>query len=118
MEVVSEGGNILEMNNLYESAANMLTKWSEEPQSMLRDNCTVFGTPPVKDEVLTALLSQPFEDDMVGPLKAILTSILDVIRRQLGSQLPGGQFWESSEVLKEQAASCCNSNISGERNFA
>lgn len=118
MEVVSEGGNILEMNNLYESAANMLTKWSEEPQSMLRDNCTVFGTPPVKDEVLTALLSQPFKDDMVGPLKAILTSILDVIRRQLGSQLPGGQFWESSEVLKEQAASCCNSNISGERNFA
>lgn len=41
-----------------------------------------------------------------------------MIERQLESQLPGWKFWDPSPELQEEAASCSNTNITGERNFA
>ena len=53
-----------------------------------------------------------------GLLEELLKACLDVMDRQLESQLPGGKFWNPTPELRQVAASCPTTNISGERNFA
>ena len=118
LAAAGQGRNILEMNALYQCAVEQLEKWAQNPLSMFTDGCTVFSTAPEQDKILDSLTTQPYHDDMLGPLKAVITAILEVIQRQLQTQLPGGEFWEACPQLQEQAASCINNNISGERNFA
>ena len=105
------------MNALYQCAVEQLEKWAQNPLSMFTDGCTVFSTAPEREEILESLTTQPYHD-VVEPLKAVITAILEVIQWQLQTQLPGGEFWEACPQLQEQAALCVNNNISGERNIA
>lgn len=121
MRLVGQELNILDMNKKYLEAKENLTNWAQDASPLLQaDPPSAFaGVPVLKDIVLDTLL-QPTDTD--GETKQMIQELcvacLDVMERQLVSQLPGGQFWDPSDVIKEQAKSCTSTNISGERNFA
>ncbi|XP_063956979.1 uncharacterized protein LOC129262428 [Lytechinus pictus] len=118
MEAASQDLNILEMNANYHSAVQVLERWAGNPSSLLRDQHTIFSSDPMRDDIFQSLVSPPYEDQMEEPMRGMLMAALEVTKRQLQSQLPGGVFWEPSVEVREQAASCSSTNISGERNFA
>ena len=51
-------------------------------------------------------------------LQELCGAVLRVMERQLGTQLPGGEFCDPSPTLLQQAASCPPTNLATERAFA
>nr|XP_054756519.1 uncharacterized protein LOC129262428 [Lytechinus pictus] len=96
MEAASQDLNILEMNANYYSAVQVLERWAGNPSSLLRDQHTIFSSDPMRDDIFQSLVSPPYEDQMEEPMRGMLMAALEVTKRQLQSQLPGGVFWEPS----------------------
>ena len=73
----------------------------------------------LKDAVFYYLLSNDSSnEETIFLLQKLFSVCASVMEKQLADQLPGGKFWEPSEMLIKEAASCSSSNISGERKFA
>ena len=108
------------MNSKYATAKQCLKRWIEDPRGILQEQKTIFQDNIHPNEVGKALFNVPLEEQqqVLAILQALTISILDVINRQLSTQLPGGEFWDPSPELQEASSSCVAHNISGERNFA
>ncbi|KAK6171849.1 hypothetical protein SNE40_018274 [Patella caerulea] len=109
------------MNSKFEEAERKLKIWADDASSLISElPPSIFdGIHVQEDLVLESLLKTTDSDGaIVALLQKLFASILAVVQRQLKSQLPGGEFWEPSDLLKEQAKSCESTNISGERVFA
>ena len=119
MELASQTQNIMDMNKHYANALKTLTEWKSSPTQMILQKRTVFGSDLLQDDVWHSLTSglQTIQGDIEQTLQVLIQGVIDVMLRQLHSQLPGGTFWGATEVMMNQAASCSSTNISGERNF-
>ena len=119
MEEVSKETPILQMNEKFQLAHSTLQMWQQQPQSSLSGK-TAFGG-QIKKDATWELLHGSCDADKTAMLELyvqLIKGILDVIDRQLASQLPGGEFWEPDAETISAARSCTATNISGERNFA
>ena len=119
MEEVSKETPILQMNDKFRLAHSTLQKWQQQPESSLSGE-TAFGG-QIKKDATWELLHGNCDADKTAMLELfvqLIKGILDVMDRQLASQLPGGEFWEPDADTVRAAQSCTATNISGERNFA
>ena len=119
MAVIGSKESILELNDVYQEVYSRLHEWQEDPRKML-DGHTAFGE-VINDDAQWRNLKDITEKDtpeVNRVLSLLVGGLKEVMTRQLGSQLPGGEFWGPSEKLRQESRSCSTTNISGERNFA
>ena len=76
------------------------------------------GVSVKEDDIFRSLVARSDYDEQTKTVVGeILASVLEVCKRQLADQLPGGEHFIPSDELVEQAKSCSSHNISGERVF-
>ena len=113
-----EAHSILDASDTFTSVVEQLEKFKSDKAIHGLDHC-VFGKPIKEDEVYTKLCTPTDDDEKVECiLGEMVECILRVMRRQLVDHLPGGKFHNPSDDLREDAQSCPQNNISGERVFA
>ena len=122
MRLVGSSTGILEMNAYFKEAEVNLRNWAQDPAPLLDyPPPSVFKDVPVKgDCVLSALQAVQGDDrrQVLQILQHLCTAVLEVICRQLAAQLPGGELWQPTNLLREQARSCSSTNLGCERAFA
>ena len=85
---------ILELSPFLNQAVTLLQKWAEDARPMLRP-ISVFGqdVPVLEDKVLSALVSSDLPDGAVcDTLQKLCSVAVDVLKRQLATQLPGSNL--------------------------
>ena len=120
MRLASTDNNILYMNSKYLELRDNLKSWTHDASPLVSSPPpSVFvDFPVISDPVLDCLMPQTQDRDILKLLQDLSRACLDVVNRQLSSQLPGGEFWQPSPRLIAESKSCQSSNISEERNFA
>lgn len=115
----NEDLTILDVNEYLNNAVQQLQQWIETPKPLLTShgqNC--FGQDiDLTERFIKTIHQEEHDDETAALLSSLLQAIMDVIKRQLSSQLPGGEFWNPSQQMREETKSCSATNISGERKF-
>ncbi|XP_033102641.1 uncharacterized protein LOC117105571 [Anneissia japonica] len=120
MRLVERNQNILDLNTPFTLAVERMENWKVNASLLVRGEaeCLFADVPVIKDAVFDNLTTPHENDQQVETLLLkLLDVILDVCKRQLDDQLPGGIHHDPSEALQQQARSCVGNNISGERVF-
>ena len=121
MRAVPMADSILGTNIYFNDAYVKLKALSQDATPMIkREAESVFPAVGVlKDCVFDGLTESNSTDEAtIRLLQDLCTACIDVMGRQMSSQLPEGKFWNPSVELLKAASSCPPTNISGERNFA
>ena len=111
---------ILHLNAFFKDTFEKLERWSDDAGELMVGEGVLFGEErATPDNILKELIKPNQRDALVKQLvQGLCGEILQVGKRQLADQLPGGEFWEPTDAIKAQAESCTSNNISGERIFA
>ncbi|XP_071959561.1 uncharacterized protein [Antedon mediterranea] len=120
MRLVERDQNILDLNMPFTLAVNKMEEWKLNTSVLVKGeaDCLFADVPIIKDAVFYNLTATREDDQQVETvLSMLLDVIIDVCKRQLDDQLPGGIHHDPSDSLKQQAKSCVGNNISGERVF-
>ena len=120
MRLLGVETNILGMNKHFQEALDNITTWRHDASSLIQpDAPCAFSSVEVKRDTVFRSLVEPtdFNSETISLLKALCKACVEVMERQLQSQLPGGEFWSPSAQLLIEAESCSSTNISGERCF-
>ena len=111
---------ILDLNPFFSQAIDRLSEWAADPSPLVHGSqLSLFDGVSVKeDDIFRSLVARSDYDEQTKTVVGeILASVLEVCKRQLADQLPGGEHFIPSAELVEQAKSCSSHNISGERVF-
>ena len=69
-----------------------------------------------RDTVFHSLVDRTdFNGETILLLQSLCKDCVEVMERQLKTELPGGEYWNPSAQLLMEAETCSNTNISGER---
>ena len=121
MRLLGVETTILGMNKHLQEALGNITAWSHDASSMIRPNapCAFSCVDVKRDTVFHRLVDRTdFNSESILLLQSMCKACVEMMERQLKSQLPGGEYWHPSAQLLMEAETCSNTNISGERCFA
>ena len=121
MRLLGVETNILGMNKHFQEALGNITAWTRDASSLIQPNapCAFSCVDVKRDTVFLSLMERTeFDGETISLLQTLCKACVEVMERQLKSQLPGGEFWSPSTQLLIEAETCSNTNISGERCFA
>ena len=122
MRCVGKNMNILDLNPKFCELQRNLEVWSHDATKLLEIPLpSAFKDIPVLEDPILSSLATPMtrstDADTIVLLQKLCSACLDVVNRQLKSQLPG-EFWRPTKQLQAEARTCSSTNMSGERNFA
>ena len=102
MRLLGVETNILGMNKHFQEALDNITTWRHDASSLIQPEAPcAFSSVEVKRDTVFRSLAEPtdFNSETISLLKALCKACVEVMERQLQSQLPGGEFWSPSAQL-------------------
>lgn len=113
---LEEPGHILEMNETFKTLTDFLKEASNDVGlccKFIRGQVTPFNTTINEDDRVTVhLASEDTEVDkiLLPLLQSLFNAIQELLERMVEDHLPGGQFWNPTEELKQQTRSVMKYN--------
>lgn len=118
------GFNILSLNQHLLNMRIQMERWSRDASSLL-DGEPLFPEDIAelhKDQLYEELFrdsgDEEFQVMTQQALELVMASMLILLERQAADQLPGGKYWEPSEMVQAHASNVPTTNITSERDFA
>lgn len=113
---LEEPGHIIERNETFKTLTDFLKEASNDVGlccKIIRGEVTPFNTTINEDDRVTVhLASEDTEvDEILLPLlQSLFKAIQELLERMVEDHLPGGQFWNPTEELKQQTRSVMKHN--------